>query len=585
MEMASRIQVLPEQIAQSIAAGEVVERPASVVKELMENAIDAGSTDIVVELKAGGLQQIRVQDNGEGIEAEDVPVALQRYATSKIRAAEDLFALRTLGFRGEALPSIASVSKLILKTRVAHALAGTRAVCEGGELKQISEMGLPVGTEVEVQDLFYNVPVKRKFLKSIRSELHHILNHFLRLGLAYPALSFKLVHDGRVLQDLLKTKFPLARMEAILGREIYQHLQPMEWEEGDVRISGFASDPSMVRANGEGIYLYVNQRIIKDRIIHKAVMEGYRRVIPEGRFPVAVLFITVPPSAVDVNVHPTKAEVKFRDPDRVFRAVSGALRAFHGPGDSGTTKVFDGEDRDASRTERMPFFSAAVASSSLPLEGWKEEGFAVAGVRESSQLEWEREHGVPIRILGQVRGTFLVCEGEQGLIVIDQHAAHERILYEKLKNEIETKSFPVAPLLLPLILEVSAEEAFLLTSSLEAFLSVGFEIDPVGEKTFAIRSTPSGVDGEAAQEMVREILGELAVLKREGKGTETLQAMLVTLSCHAAIRANHPLRNEEMEHLLKKLTSYPAFATCPHGRPIFFFLNWNELNKQFKRTS
>jgi DNA mismatch repair protein MutL len=585
VEMAGKIQVLPEKIAQSIAAGEVVERPASVVKELMENAIDAGSTDIVVELKAGGLQLVRVQDNGEGIEAEDVPVALQRYATSKIRTEGDLFALRTLGFRGEALPSIASVSKLILKTRTARALSGVRAVCEGGELKQIGEIGLPVGTEVEVQDLFYNIPVKRKFMKSIRSELHHVLNHFLKFGLAYPAISFKLVHDGRVLQDLLKTKTSLARMEAVLGREIYQHLLPVEWEAGDIRLSGFAGDPSVLRTNGEGITLYVNQRIIKDRVIHRAVMEGYRRVIPDGKFPVVVLFITVPPSAVDVNVHPTKAEVKFRDADRVFQAVSGALRVLHDPGGAAMPGESVGRDGDLPRTEQRPFFSASVAPLPFGREGWKGEGALGSRVQESSQLEWEREGVAPIRILGQVRGTFLVCEGEQGLIVVDQHAAHERILFEKLKKEVETKSFPVVTLLLPLILEVTAEEAFLLSSSLAAFHSVGFEIDPVGEKTFAIRSTPSGVDGEAAQGMVREILGELSVSKREGKGTETLHAMLVTLSCHTAIRANHPLKNEEIEHLLKNLSSYPAFATCPHGRPIFFFLTWSELNKQFKRTS
>ena len=583
--MGQRIQVLPEQIAQTIAAGEVVERPASVVKELIENAIDAGSTDIVVELKAGGLQLIRVQDNGEGIEAEDVPVALQRYATSKIRTGEDLFALRTLGFRGEALPSIASVSRLTLKTRVAHALSGIRVVCEGGEIKQISEIGLPVGTEVEVQDLFYNIPVKRKFLKSIRSELHPILSHFLRIGLANPTLSFKLVHDGRVLHDLLKTDSPSARMEAILGREIYHHLHPLEWEEGGIRISGFASDPSLLRGNGNDIYLYVNQRTIKDRIIHKAVMEGYRRVIPEGKFPVVVLSITLPPSAVDVNVHPTKAEVKFRDADQVFHAVSGALRALHGPSDSAVPGVAGGQDRGLPQAEWMPFFSRSVGSSSFQREGWRGSDVADPGVRESSQLEWERERTAPIRILGQVRGTFLVCEGEQGLIVIDQHAAHERILFEKLKKGVETKSFPVVRLLLPLILEVKAEEAFLLTSSLEAFLSVGFEIDPVGEKTFALRSTPAGVEGDAAQEMVREILGELTLSKREGKGTEVLHSMLVTLACHSAIRANHPLRNEEIEHLLKNLSSYPAFATCPHGRPIFFFMNWDDLNKQFKRPS
>lgn len=582
--MAGRIQILPEQIAQTIAAGEVVERPASVVKELMENAIDAGSTEIVVELEAGGLQRIRVQDNGEGIEEEDVPVALQRYATSKIRKTEDLFALRTLGFRGEALPSIASVSKLTLKTRVAHSLNGVKAICEGGEITHIAQVGCPIGTEVDVHQLFFNIPVKRKFLKSIRTELHHVLSHFLKLGLAYPTVSLKLVHDGRVLHDLVKTESPLVRIEAILGREIYDHLHPIEWEDGGITISGFASLPSMVKGNADGIYTYVNQRIIRDRIIHRAIVDAYRHVIPDGKFPVVVLFITLSPSAVDVNVHPTKAEVKFRDPDQVFQAVNRALRALHRPGDSTVINASSGEDKGAPPTERMPFFSGSVQSFSFQPGRRKGDGSAVPMVRESSSPEWDRERGIPIRILGQVHGTFLICEGEQGLIVIDQHAAHERILFEKFKKEYETKSFPVINLLLPLIMEVTAEESFLLSSSLEAFLSVGFEIDPVGEKTFAIRSIPSGVDSQTAQEMVREILDELAVLKREGKGTETIHAMLVTLSCHTAIRANHSLREEEMEGLVKSLTSFHPFTTCPHGRPIFFFLNWDELNKQFKRT-
>jgi DNA mismatch repair protein MutL len=582
--MAAKIQILPEQIAQAIAAGEVVERPASVVKELMENAIDAGSTEIVVELEAGGLLRIRVQDNGEGIEEEDVPVALQRYATSKIRKTEDLFALRTLGFRGEALPSIASVSKLTLKTRVAHSLNGVKAICEGGEIKHITQVGCPIGTEVDVHQLFYNVPVKRKFLKSIRTELHHVLSHFLKLGLAYPTVSLKLVHDGRVLHDLLKTVSPLVRIEAILGREIYDHLHPIEWEDGGIRISGFASLPSMVKGNADGIYTYVNQRITRDRILHRAIVDAYRHVIPDGKFPVAILFITLSPSAVDVNVHPTKAEVKFRDPDQVFQAVNRALRVLHRPGDSTVINASSGEDKGVPSTERMPFFSSSVQSFSFQAGRRKGDGSAVPMVRESSSPEWDRERGIPIRILGQVHGTFLICEGEQGLIVIDQHAAHERILFEKFKKEYETKSFPVINLLLPLIMEVTAEESFLLSSSLEAFLSVGFEIDPVGEKTFAIRSIPSGVEGQAAQEMVREILDKLALLKREGKGTEATDAMLVTLSCHTAIRANHSLREEEMEGLVKSLTSFHPFTTCPHGRPIFFFLNWDELNKQFKRT-
>ncbi|MGZ3493546.1 MAG: DNA mismatch repair endonuclease MutL, partial [Thermodesulfobacteriota bacterium] len=300
--MPRKIEILPESVSQSIAAGEVVERPASVVKELMENAIDAGSSEITVELKAGGLRLIRVMDNGEGMDREDVPLALQRYATSKVRKAEDLYAIHTLGFRGEALPSIAQVSKVTLRTRTANSLSGTKLSCEGGETKSISETGCPVGTDVEVMDLFYNIPVKRKFLKSIRSELRAALSHFVRLSLSHPKISFKLMHDGRTLHEYLKTESPLVRIEAIFGKEMYQHLQPVGFEWGDIRVSGFAGLPSFSKRNAEGIYFYVNQRFIKDRMIYKAILDGYRHFIPGNQFPIAILFITLPPSAVDVNV-------------------------------------------------------------------------------------------------------------------------------------------------------------------------------------------------------------------------------------------------------------------------------------------
>jgi DNA mismatch repair protein MutL len=585
--MPGKIQVLPERIAQAIAAGEVVERPSSVVKELMENAIDAGSTEILVELRAGGLQLIRVADNGEGIEGEEVPVALQRYATSKIRKTEDLFSLQTLGFRGEALPSIASVSEVTLKTRVAHSLSGVKAVCEGGEIKSITEVGCPTGTEVDVKQLFYNVPVKRKFLKSIRSELNHVLNHFLKLGLAYPAISFKLIHDGRVLHDLVGTESHDVRIEAILGREVYAQLHPLAWKNGEIKVSGFASLPSLVKANAEGMYVFVNRRVIKDRIIHRAIVEAYRHVIPDGKFPVVILFITLPASAVDVNVHPTKAEVKFRDPDQVFQTVRSALRSLHDPAVSGgvrpSTPPSTVEDRELRQMEQTPFFPIPGSAVTFPSSGLGREGVTVPLVREFPQAEWKTDRPVPIRIVGEVQGTFLVCEGEQGLILIDQHAAHERILYEKFRKAYETRSLSVTQLLLPLLIEVTAEEAFTLSSSLEAFRSVGFEIDSMGEKTFAIRSIPTGIEAEEAPQMVREVLEEVALHPREGKATETIRTMLITLSCHRAIRGNSPLRKEEMEELVRNLIPFHSYTTCPHGRPIFFCLRWDELNKQFKR--
>ncbi len=584
--MPGRIQILPEEIAQTIAAGEVVERPASVVKELMENAIDAGSSEIVVELKTGGLELIRVYDNGEGIEREDLPIALQRYATSKIKRAEDLFAIHTLGFRGEALPSIASVSKMIIKTRVSNSISGTKAVCEGGEIKSISEVGCPLGTEVEVKNIFYNIPVKRKFLKSIRSELRYCLSHFLRLSLSHSSISFKFIHDSRMLHEYLKTESPLVRIEAVLGREIYDHLRTCKFEDGEIKMLGFTSLPSISKSNSDAIYIYVNQRFVKDRMIYKAITEAYRHVLPTGKFPIVVLFITVPPYAVDVNIHPTKAEVKFRDPERVFHAVVGTLDSIH-EGKAVSKGVEPEEEKGDFIQSKIPpgsFLSMKSYHTYLPLTQ-RSEGKSAPMVREEGSFEWKVEGKTPIRILGQVQGTYILCEGEKGVIFIDQHAAHERILFNQFKNQYETKSIVSEKYLIPISMEVSAEESFILDSHLEELESMGFEIDPIGEKVYAIRSKPSFIGQKDPKTMIREILDELSFLKREGKGTEAIDTILITLSCHSAIRGNFVLRREEMEKLLETLYPFNLTTTCPHGRPIFFLIPQDDLAKQFKRKS
>jgi len=584
MTMAGKIQILPHQVAQSIAAGEVIERPASVVKELMENAIDAGSSEIIVELKGGGLQLIRVSDNGEGMDPEDVPIALQRYATSKIQQAEDLYAIETLGFRGEALPSITSVSQMIIKTRVRDSISGTKVVCEGGEIISISEVGCPVGTEVEVRNLFYNIPVKRKFLKSIRTELHYSLNHFLRLSLSHPTISFKLIHDDRMLYEYSRTETTLVRIEAILGKEIYDHLQAFEFEEEGMKISGFATLPSISKGTAGGIYIYVNRRFVKDRLIYRASLEAYRHVIPAGRFPVVILFIAIRPSAVDVNVHPTKAEVKFRDPERVFHAVMGTLSSVLDGRSLSPQPVLEGEKNDLAYSKTAPGPSMLMRSYPV-MDGWTrgDEEQRVPTVGEAACPGWKVEGRIPCRILGQIQGTYILCEEEKGLIIIDQHAAHERILFEKYKNEYETKSISSERFLIPLTMELSAEESFALSSHLEAFQGMGFEIDPIGEREFAIRSIPSFLGRENAKERVRQILDELSLGGREGKGTETLQTILVTLACHSAVRGNFTLRREEMEELVEKLHPFNLSTTCPHGRPIFFLFDRDELDKQFKR--
>jgi DNA mismatch repair protein MutL len=581
--MPRKIQILPESVAQAIAAGEVIERPASVVKELLENALDAGASKIAVELKAGGLQLIRVSDDGEGIDPEDVPTALQRYATSKIRKSEDLFAIQTLGFRGEALPSIAAVSHMTIRTRVPRSLSGMQLLCDGGEVRSTMEVGCPVGTEVEVKDLFYNIPVKRKFVKSIQTELRHSLSHFLRLSLAHPSVSFKFVHEGRILYEYLKTDSPWVRVEAILGGEIYRHLQPIEFEGGETHLKGFASLPSFSKGNGDGIYLYVNRRFIKDRMIYRAILEAYRHVIPGGKFPLVILFLTLPPSSIDVNVHPTKAEVKFRDPDRVFRMVQGALSSALASSSSPKKREDEGDDmRYLSSPKEFPSLeSAKPYPIPLPLPRRDGEGPPIVG--EGSTAEWEVERNSPFRILGQVQATYILYEGTEGLILIDQHAAHERLLYEKYKKDHEIGSIPAEKLLIPIPMELSTEEFFVLMSYREEIESLGFEIDAIGERMVAIRAIPKLTEPYDPKGMIRELLEELSFLKREGKGKEAIQRMLVSLACHSAIRANFVLRREEMEGLVGSLQPFPRSLTCPHGRPVFFVISPEELAKQFKR--
>ena len=582
--MPKKIEILPEAVSQIIAAGEVVERPASIVKELMENAIDAGSSDITVELKSGGLQRIRVIDNGEGMDQEDVPVAFQRYATSKIKNAEDLYAIHTLGFRGEALPSISQVSKMTLQTRTSHSLHGTKVICEGGKIKSISEIGCPVGTEVEVKHLFYNIPVKRKFLKTIRSELRYALNHFLRLSLSHPTISFKFIHDGRTLQEHLKTASPLVRIETILGKEVYRHLQPIEFKEGEVQISGYASLPSFSKRNAEGIYFYVNQRFVKDRMVYKAILDAYRHILPSHQFPVVILFITIPPSAVDVNVHPTKSEVKFKDPERVFQAVFTATRmALEVDASPPEKMVLEGKRREWDFQNRVlpSLFVKDNDGFSYSVTGEKEEG--ILTFQDGGEHEWKNDGEHPYAILGQIQGTYILCQGEGNLVFIDQHAAHERILFEKFKKEYENRSTLSEKLLLPILMELSVEESYILESTEEVLKAIGFEIESVGEKLFAIRSIPSFLDLKDPKEMVRRILDELSFLEKRGRGEETIHALLVTLACHSAIKGNFLLRKEEMDKLVETLLPFHPSTTCPHGRPIFFAFPLDELKKQFKR--
>jgi DNA mismatch repair protein MutL len=580
---AGKIRVLPEAIAQKIAAGEVIERPASVVKELMENAIDAGASEIIVELKSGGLQLIRVVDNGEGMAPSDVPLALQRFATSKIREAEDLYAIKTLGFRGEALPSISSVSQMILRTRPSDSMSGTKVVSEGGGIKQVSETGCPVGTEIEVHQLFYNFPVRRKFLKSIRTELRYALHHFLRVSLAHPSITFKFIHDGRKLEELIKTDSSLVRVEAVLGKEVSGHLETVRFEEDEIQIDGFVSLPSFSKRNGDGISIYINQRYVKDRIIYKAILDAYRHILPSDRYPIAILFIRVSPSSVDVNVHPTKAEVKFKEPERVYQGVwSCVRRALEEVSLTAKGGSPESVKEVVEHNEPQPSFSFQNLWKGWPT-AWREE-IIVPKAAEGGRADWETERNGSYRIVGQLWGTYILCETEGTLLIIDQHAAHEKVLYEKLKKRFDEQALASETLLLPVMVELSLEESLLLDSAKAAFEAVGFEIEPVGKGLYAIRSIPSFIEQKEATERVREMLEELSSVKRGGEGMASLHALLISLACHSAVRAHSPLRREEMEELIGNLYPFNPSATCPHGRPIFFLFSLDEMNRKFRRN-
>lgn len=573
--MPKKIHVLPEDISQYIAAGEVVERPASVVKELIENSIDANSSEIIVELKSAGIELIKVIDNGEGIYPEDVPIALKRYATSKIKRLEDLYSIKTLGFRGEALPSIAAVSRMTIITRVPSSIVGTKVICEGGEIKSISEVGCPVGTEIEVRDLFYNIPVKRRFLKSIQSEFRNILNQFLRLSLSCPNLSFKLIHDAKVVYEYPKTESLLVRIEAIMGKDIYSHLKKIEYQNEDIDISGFIGLPVVSKSTPDGIYLYVNKRFIRDRMIYKAINEAYRYQIGTGKYPIVVLFLNIPPSKVDVNVHPTKTEVKFKESERIFSSIFSAIEMTLQDELNKPTRYYDikinREGLVYDSNERSYVLKESV------------RGYPLVESEESFQREIALEETHKFHPLCQIKGTYILCESGRELIFIDQHAAHERIIFEKLKKDYQEHSVIKEKLLIPIQIELSVEESFILENIKETLLEIGFEIEQIGENLYSICTIPSFIKLSDVKKILREIIEDLFHFDMKNKRNEIMNNIFTIISCHSAIKANSILRKEEMEELLKMLSPLGTESTCPHGRPIFFLLPIEELNKEFRR--
>ena len=571
-----QIRTLPPDVVAKIAAGEVVERPASVVKELLENALDAGSASVKVEVQGAGRKLIRVADDGEGMTGEEAMQALQRHTTSKIESLEDLFSLRTFGFRGEALASIAAVSRLKITTRKEGQLSGAEVRVEGGTLSDTTETGCPLGTSVEVRDLFFNVPARLKFLKSQGTELGHIGEILAKTALANPQARFQLFHEGKLLANYPLRQDPSARLVEALGDEVDGKIFPFRLQQGGLRVEGFAGEPDLNRPNSRGIYLFVNRRPVRDRLLIHAILEGYRNVIPKDRYPVAVLLVEVPPPDVDVNVHPGKWEVKFANSETIHRLVIQAVR---GMLEETPWLKIKGIPQFEGIKERPAAYFPQGKAISLPLS-WP-SSLQVESKGESQEAGRGPVSG--ITFLGQVQETYLIFASPEGLLLLDQHAAHERVLLEKLSNDLFHGGIPKQPLLLPEVIELPSDESKILEEHLDDLAQVGFDLERGGIRSFWVKSVPQILADRAPLETLRETIKEISSWGKEGRLQNSYDSLLKMMACHAAIQAHRPMEREEARALWADLQNCRFPSHCPHGRPTQLRITPFELEKMFGR--
>ncbi len=583
------IRVLPPDVAAKIAAGEVVERPVSVAKELLENAIDAGADDVQVEIVQGGRRMIRVIDNGCGIAASEVELALTRHATSKLRSAEDLQRIRTLGFRGEALASMAAVSRLTIHTRTADEEAATLYRIEGGVPSQRESQPRPRGTTVQVENLFFNTPARLKFLKSDATEAGHVARLVCSYALAYPEKRFALHHNDRLVVRTTGTGQLFDVIVAIYGLDVAEQMLEMEPREGQagITVGGYISAPSLHRANRQDATFFVNRRWIQDNALTFAVTEAYRSLLPAGRYPVLVVNIDLSPEDVDVNIHPTKREVRFRQSGEVFGAVQKAVRttlmAQHPVPSVATPPDWSSALRRQQMLSRTGPFTAAQTRMAMEVQRTGdvpplERREPVAQPPLSDTVSVAR---LPmLRVLGQIAQTYIIAEGPGGMYLVDQHAAHERVRYEELRAQRKQAEVVSQELLDPLPVDLAPQQATLLGEHLETLSGYGFEIIPFGRTTFLVKRVPATlVDGDIAGAILEMIDAAL----EGGEGFSWEDQALITLSCHTAVRAGQTLSLEEMRDLVRQLERCDLPHTCPHGRPTIVHLSRDQLEKEFGR--
>ncbi|MBW7959254.1 MAG: DNA mismatch repair endonuclease MutL [Candidatus Promineofilum sp.] len=592
------IHVLSDQLASQIAAGEVVERPSSVVKELVENAIDAGSTTITIDIRGGGRDLIQVADNGNGMPADEIETAFQRHATSKLQSAEDLWAIRTLGFRGEALAAISAVSHTTIVSRDRQAASGTRLVLEGGIVVEREPVGAPAGTVIAVENLFYNVPARLKFLKSITTEKRLIDEFVTRYALAYPGIRFRLSHDNRVTFQTTGSGSTADVLLAAYGPDVTQQLIEVvpsapgqaANDERLPTVRGFISDPALNYSGRNHIQLFVNGRTIRDTRLTFAVVQAYHTLLPVGRFPMAFLFIDMPPAEVDVNVHPTKVEVRFRDEGSVFSAVQRAARGAlmetapaRGlgnwvPSDQGLT----GWAGFRPRAERDDMPSGQL---DIP---WQIQGPApeqsIGQEAPAVSLPAVETTRLPImRVIGQVGAAYIIAEGPDGLYLIDQHAAHERILFEQFMTQRRGQGIVSQGLVAAATVYLSPSQSHLVEENAGLLSALGFEIEPFGPNAFRIRAVPAILSRSdpagALAAVVADLENETTPLQKE------IEALVVKRVCKtAAVKAGQALTRDEMEAMILQLEACEVPHTCPHGRPTLIHLSAATLARQFGRT-
>jgi len=598
----ARIRVLSTHLANQIAAGEVVERPASVVKELVENSLDAHASSIEIEVEQGGIRLIKVSDNGHGIYKDDLILALQRHATSKIKTTDDLSRVTSLGFRGEALPSITSVARVEIRSRQKDADHAWQVLCDGmHQADQVQPVAYPQGTSIDVRDLFFNTPARRKFLKAEKTEFTHIETVFKRFALSHFNVAFSLTHNHNDIYKFSRADNndqKLRRLAAICGKPFIEQSLQIEFANGGMRIWGWIGLPTFSRSQADQQYFFVNGRAIRDKVVSHAIRQAYQDVLYHGRHPVFALYLSIDPMLVDVNVHPTKHEVRFRDSrsvhDFIYRVLSDAIAAVapgQAPVNFGNS---EGEDLSLSAGQsdqnvaRYPSadYQGHFSQRSIPLKVQEQiENFnALYKTPNAIPQEMDKSDMPPLGFaIAQLQGVYILAENRHGLVIVDMHAAHERITYERLKQSYNENALRSQPLLVPLSISVSEADVRLIEQHADFFTSLGFVVEPLGKETLVVRQVPSLLRDSNIENLVRDVLSDIAIHGGSQRIQNQVNELFSNMACHGSVRANRKLTIPEMNALLRDMERTERSGQCNHGRPTWVQWDMSQLDKLFMR--